>query len=151
MEAAELEQRPRVPRRLRLWSSLWPKLVAIALGLGLWQLVVWSGWQPDYVLTGPGAVFKRLGQDLGTANFDLGVAVTLRRALVGYAIAVAIGSVIGLLVARIAVLRKAIGAASRPARSSASSATSSRSGSRSRSPGTSPTPSSCSRSWSSSS
>jgi len=90
---------------------LWPKLVAIALALGLWQVVVSVGWQPDYVLPGPGAVFKRLAQDLGTANFDLGVAVTLRRALFGYAIAVAIGSLIGILVARVLVLRKAIGAA----------------------------------------
>src|SRR5437879_587972 len=111
VEVDDLEQRPRVSRRLRVWSSLWPKLVAIALALGLWQVVVWAGWQPDYVLPGPGAVFKRLAQDLGTANFDLGVAVTLRRALFGYAIAVAIGSLIVILVARIAVLRKAIGAA----------------------------------------
>src|SRR6266581_8578753 len=111
MEVDDLEKRPRVSRRLRVWSSLWPKLVAIALALGLWQVVVWAGWQPDYVLPGPGAVFKRLAQDLGTANFDLGVAITLRRALVGYAIAVAIGSAAGILVARIAVLRKAIGSA----------------------------------------
>src|SRR6266566_4437407 len=111
MEVDDLEKRPRVSRRLRVWSSLWPKLVAIALALGLWQVVVWAGWQPDYVLPGPGAVFKRLAQDLGTANFDLGVAVTLRRALFGYAIAVAIGSLIGILVARLLVLRKAIGAA----------------------------------------
>ncbi len=111
VEVDDLEQRPHVSRRLRVWSGLWPKLVAIALALGLWQVVVWAGWQPDYVLPGPGAVFKRLAQDLGTANFDLGVAVTLRRALFGYAIAVAIGSLIGILVARVLVLRKAIGAA----------------------------------------
>src|SRR5438445_7130804 len=111
VEVDDLEQRPRVSRRLRVWSSLRPKLVAIALALGLWQVVVWAGWQPDYVLPGPGAVFKRLAQGLGTANFDLGVAGTLRRALFGYAIAVAIGSFIGILVARVLVLRKAIGAA----------------------------------------
>ena len=63
------------------------------------------------MLPGPGIVFQRLAQDLGNVNFDLGVAITLRRALIGYSIAVAVGSVLGILVARVAVLRKAIGSA----------------------------------------
>ncbi len=104
---------PRPVRKplLGLWSWLWPKLAAVALALGIWQVVVWSGWQPDYVLPGPVPVFKRLGEDLANRNFDLGIAVTMRRALIGYAIAVVIGSFVGLLVARVAVLRKAIGSA----------------------------------------
>src|SRR6202140_361677 len=94
---------------LRLWSWSWPKLAAIALVLAVWQVVVWSGWKPDYVLPGAAPVFGRLAQDGGSTNFDLGVAITLRRALIGYAIAVVFGSVAGILVARVAVLRKAIG------------------------------------------
>ena len=110
-EVADVSPRPRATWHLRVWSSLWPKLVAVALALGLWQVVVWSGWKPDYVLPAPGTVFQRLAQDLGNLNFDLGVVTTLRRALFGYAIAVAIGSVLGIVVARIAVLRKGIGSA----------------------------------------
>jgi NitT/TauT family transport system permease protein len=109
--AVETAPRPtRLPLR-RVWASLWPKLAAVALVLGVWQVVVLSGWKPDYVLPGPGPVFQRLAQDLGNVNFDLGVAITVRRALIGFAIAVAIGSVLGILVARVAVLRKAIGSA----------------------------------------
>jgi len=103
--------RPQRMRFLRVWSWLWPKLAAVALVVAVWQAVVWSGWRPDYDLPGPGPVFRRLALDLGNANFDLGIAVTLRRALVGYGIAVAIGSVAGILIARIAVLRRAIGSA----------------------------------------
>ena len=111
IEAVETTPRPRrVPLR-RLWSGFWPKLAAAALLLAVWQAVVWSGWKPDYVLPGPGPVFKRLAQDFANVNFDLGIAITLRRALIGYAIAVAIGTSLGILVARIAVLRKAIGSA----------------------------------------
>ncbi len=109
-----VETTARPPRRmplLRVWSWLWPKLAAVALVLAAWQAVVWSGWKPDYVLPGPGPVFRRVAQDLGNANFDLGIAITMRRALMGYAIAVAIGSVAGILIARIAVLRRAIGSA----------------------------------------
>jgi len=111
-EVAETE--PRLPGRVQLlrpWSWLWPKLAAIAVVLAVWQVAVWSGWKPDYVLPGPGAVFRRLAQDLHNPNFDLGIAITMRRALTGYAIAVAIGSVAGILIARIAVLRRAIGSA----------------------------------------
>ena len=31
--------------------ATWPKVAAVAIALlGLWQLVVWSGWRPEYVL-----------------------------------------------------------------------------------------------------
>lgn len=106
-ETVEVTDRPHGARRV--WSWLWPKLAALALFIVAWQLVVWSGWRPDYVLPGPLPVFQRLAQDLSQPDFYMGVAVTLRRALVGYAIAIAIGSVIGLLVARVPVVRKAVG------------------------------------------
>ena len=53
------------PRRWprRLWRVTWPKLAAIAIGLGLWQLVVWSGWKPTYLLPGPATVFHHLWED----------------------------------------------------------------------------------------
>ena len=106
-ETVEVPERPHGARRV--WSWLWPKLAALALFVAAWQLVVWSGWRPDYVLPGPLPVFQRLFEDLSQPDFYLGVGVTLRRALVGYAIAIAIGSVIGLLVARVPIVRKAVG------------------------------------------
>ena len=109
------EPRPTAARpRLRLgnvWSGTWPKLAAAGLAIAAWQLVVWSGWKPDYVLPGPLPVIERLAQDLRSLDFDLGVAVTLRRAILGYAIAVAIGSGVGIVIARVRILRKAVGSA----------------------------------------
>lgn len=102
--------RPRI-RIDGLWASVWPKLAAAGLAIAAWQLVVWSGWKPDYVLPGPLPVFERLASDLRSGDFDLGVAITLRRAILGFAIAVAIGSAAGILVARVRVLRKAVGSA----------------------------------------
>ena len=116
--AAPYEVEVAAPRVIRtrwrlatLWAGAWPKLAALGLALGLWQLVVWSGWKPDYVLPGPLPVFTRLAQDLRTPDFDLGVAITLRRAFLGYAIAVAIGTVLGIAIARVPILRSAVGSA----------------------------------------
>lgn len=95
----------------RLWSNAWPKLAAVALALGLWQGLVWTGWQPDYLLPGPVPVLNRLAGDLGHLDFYYGVGITLRRALLGYLLAVIIGTSLGILVARLMVLRKAIGSA----------------------------------------
>jgi len=107
VETVEATERPHGARRV--WSWLWPKLAALALFIAAWQLVVWSGWRPDYLLPGPLPVFQRLSEDLSQPAFYAGVAVTLRRALVGYAIAIAIGSLIGVLVARAPIVRKAVG------------------------------------------
>jgi NitT/TauT family transport system permease protein len=111
LDVTELAPPARRTWHMRLWSGLWPKLVAVALALLAWQVVVWSGWKPDYLLPGPLPVFERFFQDLSHPHFYVGAVITLRRALLGYTIAVAAGTVIGILVARITLLRKAVGAA----------------------------------------
>jgi NitT/TauT family transport system permease protein len=117
--ATELEARdvadsaPRWSRapQLRLWSGLWPQLVAIALAVAAWQVVVWSGWRPANVLPGPLPVFRSLFGDLSNGDFYIGVGTTLQRAVLGYGIAVVTGSAVGLLVARVSILRRALGSA----------------------------------------
>ena len=98
------------PRGLRrAWGQVWPKAAAIVLALVVWQLVVWSGWKPDYVLPGPTQVLPVLGRLVQKGTFWTAVARTMRRALWGYLLAVVIGSVIGVTVARVRVLRVAVG------------------------------------------
>lgn len=104
---AHLETRP--GRARALWSTVWPKLAAIALGLGLWQAVVWSRWKPEYVLPGPDKVLPALGDLLRSATFWRALGITMRRAVTGYTVALVIGSVIGIAVARIRLLRSAVG------------------------------------------
>ena len=60
LDALELADRSQVSLHRRAWTATWPKLAAVALALTLWQLVVWSGWKPEYVLPGPGKVFGEL-------------------------------------------------------------------------------------------
>jgi NitT/TauT family transport system permease protein len=99
----------RPPSRRRLWSAVWPKLAAVALGLAAWQAVVWTHWKPEYALPGPGKVLPELGTLLGDGSFWKAVTTTMRRAVTGYVIAVAIGSFVGLAVSRSRPLRTAVG------------------------------------------
>lgn len=99
----------RAGRAGRVWTALWPRLLALMIALGLWQAVVWSHWRPDYVLPGPLPVFRHLVDIARDGTLLRAVAVTIQRALVGYAIAFVIGVTLGLALARIPVLRTAAG------------------------------------------
>src|SRR5215210_3516994 len=109
LDALEAHLGTHPSRARQVWSTVWPKLAAIAIALGVWQAVVWSGWKDDYVLPGPDKVLPALVDLLGTPKFWTAVSITMRRAVTGYAFALVIGSVIGLAVARVRLLRSAVG------------------------------------------
>ena len=90
------------------WAAAWPKLLAVALVLVLWQLVHLTGWK-SAVLKGPTVVLPDLWGMMHHALLWQALGITLRRAVLGYALALVIGSVIGVLVARIPPLRAAVG------------------------------------------
>jgi NitT/TauT family transport system permease protein len=96
-------------RGRELWAAAWPKLAAIGMALALWELVVLSGWRPEYVLPGPGAVLGRLWADLVSGDILTAAAITMKRALLGYAIALVVGVAVGLVMARSQLLRTAAG------------------------------------------
>jgi NitT/TauT family transport system permease protein len=106
-----LEQNEARPpgRGARIWTATWPKLVAIGLVLLFWQAVVWSGWRPEFVLPGPAAALSRLWRDLIHGDLLDATWVTLRRAFGDFAVALVIGTVLGVAVARSRVLRSGIG------------------------------------------
>jgi NitT/TauT family transport system permease protein len=107
LDRLELALPQRKSRASRIWFVLWPKVAAVALFFLVWQCIVWSGWKPEYLLPGPAEVLGKLFSDF-SIYFDAAV-LTLRRALWGFSIAIVIGTVLGALVARISVLRRAVG------------------------------------------
>src|SRR6266568_1962182 len=75
-------------RAARIWAAAWPKVLAVAIVLIVWQLVVWSGWKPEYVLPGPRAVWDSFVENFGT---NMSAAwTTLQRGFKGFAFALAI-------------------------------------------------------------
>ena len=106
LDSLELGQAGR--RARSLWDAVWPKLLAIAIVLAFWELVHLSGWKKD-VIPGPAAVFSDLWAMLHTALLWQAIGTTVRRAVLGFGLALIIGVVIGALVSRIKPLRAAVG------------------------------------------
>jgi NitT/TauT family transport system permease protein len=109
LDALELGGTSRVGGAARAWSAAWPKLAAVGLAVAVWQAVAMSGWRPDYVLPGPGPVASELWHEVGSSLFWQALGHTMRRALVGFALATVIGLLLGIAVARVRVLRTALG------------------------------------------
>ena len=91
------------------YRSAWPKLLATAIVLGIWQLGYLLELKPEYVLPGPAAVFEELRNRVVDADFWSAVATTMSRAGVGFALALLAGSTLGVAVSRVRALRLAIG------------------------------------------
>jgi NitT/TauT family transport system permease protein len=107
LEAPSSDQRRRKLAN-RAWGGVWPIGLAIVLVLVIWQLVHLSGWK-SAIFPGPGGTLSNLWHQLGTGLLWHAIATTAERALLGFALAVLIGAVIGALVSRIKPLRAAVG------------------------------------------
>ena len=92
----------------RTWSALWPKLAAVALVLVIWELIHLTGWK-KYVFPGPGTTLSNLWEQAKTGLLWHAIGTTLQRAVLGFALALVIGTVVGALVSRIRPLRAAVG------------------------------------------
>jgi NitT/TauT family transport system permease protein len=109
LDALELASGTRTAPLTRIWSALWPMVTAVAIAVAAWQAVVWSGWKDPWVLPGPAETLPVFWDQVTTARFWEAVGLTMQRALVGFALATAIGVLIGALVSQFRVLRRAFG------------------------------------------
>lgn len=109
--SAQVAATPAPRRQLpgRIWNKVWPGLLATALVVAAWQVVFWTGWKPDYVLPSPAEVGGELASFLFEPKFWQALGNTLLRAVIGFAAALAIGTVLGIAVSASKVLRAAIG------------------------------------------
>ncbi len=107
LDALEVPIAPKLSLGRRVWKAAWPKLLAIAIVLAFWQFLIWIEWKPSFAFASPEDTFSTL-----FSNWSLimeAMWTTLRRGFQGYAIAIAIGVMLGAAVARIPILRAAIG------------------------------------------
>jgi NitT/TauT family transport system permease protein len=92
----------------KFWAVAWPKLLALVIALAVWQLIHLSGFKSG-ILPGQATTLTDLWHQLHTAQLWSALGTTLRRAVIGFAIALVLGTVVGALVSRIKPLRAAVG------------------------------------------
>ncbi|MBA9003579.1 ABC transporter permease [Thermomonospora cellulosilytica] len=109
LDALQLTAGTRRGLPARLWSAAWPMLAAVAIAVGAWELVVLSGWKEPWVLPGPRQVLPEFWRVVTDGSFWAAVGLTMRRAAVGFAVAIVIGTAIGAVVSRSKIARRAFG------------------------------------------
>ncbi|MFF4687824.1 ABC transporter permease [Streptomyces sp. NPDC001307] len=109
LDALDSVQSGLTPLRETLIRKVLPPVIAVALVLVVWQLLVWANVAPDYKLPAPSDVWGEV-RDAWVQGTLLGyIWTSVSRGLLGFLLALAIGTPLGLLVARVAFVRAAIG------------------------------------------
>jgi NitT/TauT family transport system permease protein len=109
LDALEEQTEVRTPLVKRLGRSVLPPVLALAVVIGVWQWAFAMKFKPDYVLPSPATVFGTLGDLFASGRAFEVVWTSLSRGIVGFAMSVVIGTVLGLAIARTRWLRASVG------------------------------------------
>ncbi|AWW37087.1 ABC transporter permease [Streptomyces cadmiisoli] len=109
LDALDAVQTGRTPLRETLVRKVLPPVTAVALVLVVWQVLVWAGAAPAYKLPSPSAVWAEVENAWLQGRLLDYIWTSVSRGLLGFLMALAIGTPLGLLVARVKFVRAAIG------------------------------------------
>ncbi|MFJ6926269.1 ABC transporter permease [Streptomyces nigra] len=110
LDALETVDSGRTPFRKTLTQKVLPPVVAVLLVLALWQFLVSSGIADDPTkLPPPSAVWEELREAWLEGTLHQYIWTSVSRGLLGFLLALAIGTPLGLIVARVRFIRAAIG------------------------------------------
>ncbi|MFE0116809.1 ABC transporter permease [[Kitasatospora] papulosa] len=109
LDALDTVQSTRAPLRQVLVQKILPPVAAVVLVLLVWQLLVTTEVTDSYKLPSPSAVWDSLATMWARGTLLDVLWTSVSRGLLGFLLALAIGTPIGLLVARVKVVRAAIG------------------------------------------
>jgi NitT/TauT family transport system permease protein len=90
-------------RSKRVARAILTRVAALAIFILAWQVVVWTGWKPEYLIPSPFTVFDAMWH--GPGAFTHNVGVTFGRAGIGFGSALVVGAVLGIAAAVVAPLR----------------------------------------------
>ncbi|MFI1482205.1 ABC transporter permease [Streptomyces sp. NPDC020747] len=109
LDALETVQSGRTPFRRTFVEKIFPPIVAVALVLVVWQVLVWAKVTDSYKLPAPSAVWDEVSEAWLQGTLLEYIWTSVSRGLLGFLLALAIGTPLGLLVARVKFVRAAIG------------------------------------------
>ncbi|MFJ4468407.1 ABC transporter permease [Streptomyces sp. NPDC089424] len=109
LDALDSVQVGRTPLRETLTRKVLPPVTAVVLVLVVWQLLVWAEVAPDYKLASPSDVWGEVRDAWLQGTLLDYIWTSVSRGLLGFLLALAIGTPLGLLVARVRFVRAAVG------------------------------------------
>lgn len=86
-----------------------PPLLAVGLALTVWQGLVWAEVKPVYLLPGPLDVWRAFVDAWSRGDAQKAFSTSLERGVLGFVVAVVVGTPLGVVVARVRPVRTAIG------------------------------------------
>lgn len=86
-----------------------PPLLAVGLALTVWQGLVWAEVKPVYLLPGPIDVWRAFVDAWSRGDAQKAFSTSLERGVLGFVVAVVVGTPLGVVVARVRPVRTAIG------------------------------------------
>jgi sulfonate transport system permease protein len=96
-------------RARKIAKAVLPPLVALAVLIGIWQALWAAAFWPEFQLPAPRAVAAQLWNLLSTGQMFGILWVSVHRGVFGFLLGVLIATPLGLLLARVQLLRSAIG------------------------------------------
>ncbi|GGV06280.1 ABC transporter permease [Streptomyces spectabilis] len=109
LDALDTVQTRRTPLRETLLQKVLPPLTAVLLVLLVWQILVWAKVTDSYKLPAPDAVWHEIEIAWRQGTLLDYIWTSVSRGMLGFLMALAIGTPLGLLVARVRFVRAAIG------------------------------------------
>ena len=109
LDALDSPVAPGPSRGRRALSAVWPPVAALALLLLVWELAYRSGIKPPYALPSPMDVGLVLRDQVLDGRLPEAMWTSLSRGGLGFLLALLIGTPLGLLIARVSIVRRAIG------------------------------------------
>ncbi|MCA2201775.1 ABC transporter permease [Streptomyces griseoincarnatus] len=109
LDALDATQTVRTPIGRTLLRKVLPPVTAVALVLVVWQILVWAEVAPPYKLASPSDVWGEVRAAWLQGTLLDYIWTSVSRGLLGFLLALAIGTPLGLLVARVSFVRAAVG------------------------------------------
>jgi NitT/TauT family transport system permease protein len=109
LDALDTAPSGRTPVRQILLNKVLPPLTAVVLVLVVWQILVWAHVTADYKLPAPSSVWDEVRDAWLQGTLFGYIWTSVSRGLLGFLLALVIGTPLGLVVARVKFVRAAIG------------------------------------------
>ena len=96
-------------RQRKLLRAVLAPLIALALVVAVWQFLWSRAYWPEYQLPAPLDVWRQITRIIGTGEVWEYLWTSVHRAVIGFLISVAVATPLGLLLAKVPLVRAAIG------------------------------------------